>query len=126
MINRLGSNAGLAQMLLRLGLAFVFGYAGLASLLQPLDWAGYLPGFIAHVIDPVTAIKIVGVYELALAIWLLSGKCIRYSAGLAVLTLGGIIISNLNVFIITFRDIGLLCAALALALLSTSRNERGH
>lgn len=107
-----------ARFLLRIGLAFVFVYAGLGSVLQPFDWAGYLPSIVTHTVDPMLLIKLVGAYELALALWLLTGRFTRYAAALSTVTLIGIIAANTGMLIITFRDIGLVFAALALALLS--------
>jgi uncharacterized membrane protein YphA (DoxX/SURF4 family) len=108
----------LAALTLRLGVAAVFLYAGIASLLAPLEWAGYLPQFLAHLIAPLVAIKLVAVYEVAVSLWLLSGKYTRFAAAVAALTLAGILLSNPSQLIITFRDIGLLAAALALYFLA--------
>jgi len=108
----------LTGWLLRFSLAFVFGYAGIAALLEPSVWSGFLPQFVLTTIDPLLAIRLVAGYELLLATWLLSGWQLRYAAGLGALTLAGITLANLQELIITFRDIGLLLAALALAVSS--------
>ena len=60
--------------------------------------------------------KFFSAYELALAAWLLSGVYARYAALLYAATLVGITVSNF-LFAISFRDIGLMFAALALACL---------
>jgi len=39
-------NKVLISFLLRSGLAIVFIYAALSSILQPLNWTGYIPNFI--------------------------------------------------------------------------------
>jgi len=101
--------------LLRIGLVLVFAYAAVASLLQPLEWAGYLPTFLTGVVAGGTLIKIFAVYELVLAAWLLSGKYSRYAALLCAVTLAGIVATNLSQLVTTFRDVGLVFAALALA-----------
>ena len=103
--------------MLRLGLAFVFLYAGIAALLHPLEWEGYLPGFIGSVIDPELALKTMAVYETVLGIWLLIGRYRKYAAALVALTLSGITLLNLSLLIITFRDVGLVLAAVALFLM---------
>jgi uncharacterized membrane protein YphA (DoxX/SURF4 family) len=108
-------NINLTSWLLRLGLAFVFIYAGVSSLQHPLYWTGYLPHFLTQNIAALTLIKIFAIYELILAAWLLSGKYIRYAAALYALTLAGIVVATPSQLIITFRDIGLVCMALALA-----------
>jgi hypothetical protein len=107
----------LPGVLLRIGLALVFLYAALDSLKEPLIWTGYLPGFMTSVFKPVMAVRILAVYELLLAAWLLSGKYKKYAALVCSLTLAGIIAANTKQLIITFRDIGLLFAALALFFL---------
>ena len=40
------NNPKLAQALLRIGLAFVFLYAAISSLMHPDEWVGYLPSFL--------------------------------------------------------------------------------
>lgn len=106
----------LVGILLRVGLAGVFAYAAISSLLYPDDWVGYLPHAASDIADPTVLLRIMSVYELALVAWLLSGVYVRYAALLCALTLGGIIFSNFSLFVISFRDAGLLFAALALAV----------
>ncbi len=106
----------LTPLLLRFGLAFVFAYAAIGSLVNPDEWIGYLPSQLTEHLSATLLIKFFGVYELLLAVWLLSGVYVRYAALLCAATLGGIIVSNLGILIVTFRDIGLLFAALALTL----------
>lgn len=101
--------------LLKIGLAIVLLYAAISSLQHPFEWVGYLPAMLTKTISGTTLIKIFAVYELALAVWLLSGKYVRYAALLTALTLLGIVATNPSQLIITFRDIGLACMALALA-----------
>jgi uncharacterized membrane protein YphA (DoxX/SURF4 family) len=103
---------------LRLGLAFVFAYAGVSSLQQPLEWVGYLPSFMTQLIDAMLLIKLLAVYELLLAAWLLSARFTRYAALLSAATLAGILVANIGQLIITFRDVGLVLMALALAWLA--------
>jgi hypothetical protein len=106
-----------AKWLLQLGLAIVFLYAAISSLLSPLDWTGFLPTFLTGLAPSLMVLKILAVYEILLAVWLLSGRYLRYAAWLTALTLAGIILTNPTQLIVTFRDIGLLFAALALAAL---------
>lgn len=104
-----------SAILLRSGLAIVFLYAAASSLRTPLDWVGYLPHFLTNHIHAVTLVKIFAIYELILALWLLSGHYIKYAAILCTLTLFGIVATNPHQLIVTFRDIGLAFMALALA-----------
>ncbi len=107
-----------AALLLRLGFAFVFAYAGIASLKNPLAWIGYLPRFLTRSFDAYILLKIFAVYELVLAVWFMNGKFVKYAALLAALTLAGIVLSNFKLVAITFRDIALICSALALLALT--------
>jgi uncharacterized membrane protein YphA (DoxX/SURF4 family) len=106
--------AQLPALILSLGLAFVFLYAGIASLLNPLLWIGYLPQFMGNFVALDVAIKFIAVYEIVLGLLLVSGKFRKVAAVLSALTLAGIIASSLNQFVITFRDVGLLLMAVAL------------
>jgi uncharacterized membrane protein YphA (DoxX/SURF4 family) len=100
--------------LLRIGLALVFLYAGVASLQHPLEWAGFLPHFLTRAFTATVLIKGFALYELVLAVWLVSGRLRKYSSLVCAMTLAGIVITNPSQLITTFRDIGLVCMALAL------------
>jgi len=115
---KLSNNPKTARLLIQLGLVAVLVYAGVSQLRQPADWTAYFPSFISSSISLITLVKIVAVYELLLAGWLLSGKYLKLAGLLAALTFSGIIIFNLHQLIVTFRDIGLLFMALALIVLA--------
>jgi len=102
-------------LFLRLGLATMFLYAAISSFVSPRDWVGYLPSFMTDIIQAETLLKFFSVYELALAGLLLSGVYVRYVALLCAATLAGITAFNFGLLQISFRDIGLTFAALALA-----------
>jgi len=110
---------GLPALLLRLGLATILLYAAIGSFLDPREWIGYFPAFMTNAINGDVLLNLFSVYELSLAAWLLSGVHVRYAALLTAATLGGIILANFNLFAITFRDIALIFAALALAALDS-------
>ncbi|MCL4357544.1 hypothetical protein M1512_01450 [Patescibacteria group bacterium] len=116
------SNDQLVQWSLRLGLALVFIYAGVGSLLHPYEWIAYLPGFLTRHFAALTLIKLFAVFELLLAAWLLSGKLIKYCGIVCGSTLVLIVLFNLSQLIITFRDIGLVFMALALVFVSYKRS----
>ena len=104
--------------LLRIGLAVMFLYAAIGSFVAPNEWIGFLPPFVTSLFDAELLLKVFSVVEIALVAWLLSGVYTRYAALLAAAMLIGIAISNFSLFAISFRDIGLAFAALALAALS--------
>lgn len=106
----------LTPLLLRIGLAIVFLYAALGSLINPEDWVGYLPGVLTDHFSSDLLLKGFSLYELGLAAWLLSGIYLRYAGLLCAATLAGIVVANLGLFEIVFRDIALIFAALALAV----------
>ena len=101
-------------MLLRVALAFVFLYASASSFIAPQDWVGYFPAFMRDIIPASLLLIGFSAFELFLALWLLSGLYARYAALLAAAMLGGIVVVNPTLLLITFRDIGLMVAALAL------------
>ncbi len=101
---------------LRIGLAVVFFYAAISSFLSPNDWSGYLPAFLREIIPANVLLLIFSVVEVILAIWLLTGVYVRFAALVCVVMLLGIVISNFSLLPISFRDIGLMFAALALVV----------
>jgi uncharacterized membrane protein YphA (DoxX/SURF4 family) len=111
------SDNTIAAWLLRGGLVAVFLYAGVSSLQHPLEWVGFLPHFLIAHAPAATLIRVFAIYELALTLWLATGRYLRYSALLCTLTLVGIVITNPSQLITTFRDVGLACMALALVFL---------
>lgn len=110
-----------ANLLLRAGLVIVLLYAGFGSLFNPEDWIGYLPDMATDLIDGDILLKFFSLYEFGLAIWLISGVYLRLAGMACALTFAGIIVTSLQLLDVTFRDIGLLFAALALAALAPKR-----
>lgn len=106
-----GSNVSL---LLRVALAFVFLYAAVSSFMSPSDWIGYMPKFMRGIIPDGLLLGGFSVVEIILSIWLLSGLYIKYAALIAAAMLAGIVALNPILLPITFRDVGLFIAALAL------------
>lgn len=111
----LAGRPSLSPLFLRLGLATVFTYAAVSSTVSPNDWIGYLPHILTDRVSSTILLKFFSVYELLLAVWLLSGVYVRFAGLLCAATLGGIVASNVSLLPISFRDIGLAFAALALA-----------
>ena len=102
------------ELLLRAGLAFVFFYAAVSSFLSPGDWVGYFPLFMRQIVPATILLPFFSIVELILGVWLLSGWRVKLAALASALLLAGIVITNPLLLPITFRDIGLVCMALAL------------
>ena len=104
--------------LLRLGIAFTFLYAGISSLLNPSDWIWYIPKFVESIVPASFALTSFSIVEIILGLWLLRGKNLKLAALVSTLILAGITLVSLNVFQVTFRDVGLTLSAFALFKLS--------
>lgn len=112
------STKPLISFFLRLGLAIPFLYAAIAATLDPNSWIGFFPSWLQNIFPGGLLLGLFSLYELALSLWLISGKKTYYASALASLTLLAITITNLGALDIVFRDIGLLLAAIALTILS--------
>lgn len=107
-----------AALLLRLGLGLVLLYAAIGAFAAPDDWVGYLPRFVAEQFDEYLLLKLFGVYQIGLVVWLASGRYMRWAGLACAATFGGIVLANLSLLLITFRDVAMVFAALALAVLA--------
>lgn len=107
-----------ALIFLRIGIASVFLYAAVAATFNPSSWIGYIPQFMRNILPGEILLRFFSFYEFVLGIWLLTGWRTFYSAILSSLTLFGIIVTNLGVFDITFRDVAILFSSISLALIS--------
>lgn len=106
-----------SQLLLRLGLAFVFLYAGVSIFLEPISWIGFVPSWIENFgLSRTVALYAHALGDIFVGFWLLSGR-LRFWAGISsFLFLFLIIVLNgTPLLLITFRDIGLAFSALAYA-----------
>lgn len=113
---------------LRLGLGLMYVYSGIDIFRHPTAWYWALrplPQFLQVIINNEIGInnylKIQAVGELALAFlllaWFLPRRFVRWAAGLAAVEMA-LILWFVGIDAVTFRDIGLLGAALALLALS--------
>lgn len=105
-----------AALLLRVGLALTLLYAAVDSLRNPNDWIGYLPNILDD-FNPTLLLKMLSIAQIGLSIWLLSGKYVHLAGLACAVAFTAVLLPNLAVLQITFRDIGLVAAALALAVL---------
>ncbi len=115
------NNTGKSNFFLRFGIGLVFLYAAIAALLDPTSWIGFIPRFAQKIIPALTFITLFSVYQIALAFWLFSGKKTFYASILSAVTIFVIIISNLGLFDIVFRDVAIFFSCIALAFMSKKK-----
>jgi uncharacterized membrane protein YphA (DoxX/SURF4 family) len=106
--------------LLRIGLGLTLIYAGLHIFLDPAAWIGFVPAWLANLIDPQTFLSIHAGFELVLGALLIAGIFVPAASLLVFLDFASILVFY-GVNDITFRDFGLTLAALALFTISTKR-----
>lgn len=105
------------SLTLRLGLAFAFLYPPISAFVDPNSWVGYFPSFLRGVIPDLVLLYGFGIIEILIAVWLISGKKIFYSATAALVLLLLIVVFNLAQFQVVFRDLSIASIALALMLM---------
>jgi len=107
-----------AELLLRLGVAFAFLFPPVNALIDPYSWVGYFPSFVRDLGPEMLLLHVFGIAEVAIGLWILSGKRIFYPSLAAAGILLVIVVTNLGDFQVLFRDIPIALAALALAVLN--------
>lgn len=110
---------GHSAIILRIALAFVFAYAAIDGMREPVAWFGYLPHFLTVHSSEWAVLRAAEASEILLAVWLLLGVYVRIAALAAAALLLGIVATNPHALIVTFRDVGLLLAAIALVFEKT-------
>lgn len=115
---------------LRIGLGLTYLYSGYDLFVHPTAWVWAIPfwlrGFIGSVVDIGSYLRFQGIIEIIFAVlllgWFVARSVVRWVAFLATLEFAAILLlaflpfSETN-FTVTFRDIGLLGASLALFIL---------
>ena len=114
---KLLARPGLPALLLRIALAFAFLYASVSSFITPSDWVGYFPAFMRAIVPGTVLLPIFSGIELFVGVLLLAGWYVRYVSLFAAAMLAGIVVANPNQLPVTFRDVSLVIAALALFVL---------
>lgn len=107
----------LVSFFLRTGLAIVFLYAGIAALLNPAVWIGFIPIWVRNIIPGNIFLPMHAVLDIIIGMWMIAGKKLLYVSIIASLSLFSIIIFNTTALDIIFRDIALLFSAVALMIL---------
>ena len=109
--------SNLASFTLRVALAVPFLFAAIDATLQPEAWVGFIPLFLRNIFPETLLLSAHALLDFTLAVWLLSGWRTKEAAIFSGLNLFTIIVVNITVLEIVFRDIGLLLAAIALGVL---------
>jgi hypothetical protein len=104
------------QLLLRIAIAGAFLYPAIAALITPAAWLGYFPHFVLGIVPDAVLILGWSILEAVLALWILSGKKIFVPSLIACVLLVAIVVFNLSLIDIVFRDAALALVALYLTL----------
>lgn len=104
------------HIILRISIASVFLYAAIAATLQPYNWLGFIPQVFSQLAPAETLLIGFSIFQVLLALWVLSGWKAFYAASVASFTLLGIIAANWGDINILFRDFAIFFAAIALAV----------
>lgn len=104
-----------APAVLRVGIAFVFLWFGWTTVADPAGWTGLVPAWTSFLGDPVTLVRLHGIFEFVFGLLLLLGIKTRIVAALLLLNLLHTL-TLLSWGPILVRDIGISMALLSLAL----------
>ena len=110
------SRDSIADLVLRVGLAFAFLYPPINALGDPNSWIGYFPQFTRGIVEDTLLLHAFGIVEVIIALWILSGRYVFYPAAAALLMLVGIVVFNPSEFQVTFRDLSIAAVALYLCI----------
>lgn len=111
-----------AHLLLRIGVGFAFLYPPISAIFAPDSWIGYFPSFLLGIAPDLVLLHSFGLLEVAIALWILSGRRIFIPSTLASILLVSIVAFNLQNFEVVFRDLSIACTALALAAMSRQKD----
>ena len=116
----------LGSFFIRTGLATVFLYAAVSSFLQPDAWVGFFPFWLQNIIPGKILLSLFAIFQIGLALWLLTGKRMFEAGIVSAITLLAILIFNLGALDIVFRDVAILLSALALVALEHARRRKNR
>ncbi len=106
-------------VVMRFGLAIVFGWFGIDKFLNVANWYGWIPGWLPAMPQDMLLYAL-GAIEVVLALMLIGGRFVRLAGLLCAIFLLAIVLS-FGINEITIRDIGLIALALALAMMPEPR-----
>ncbi|HEV8666865.1 MAG TPA: hypothetical protein VN665_03405 [Candidatus Paceibacterota bacterium] len=102
-------------LLLRIAIAFAFLYPPYDAIANPYSWLSYFPQFLQNTATANELLLVWGILEVIIALWILSGIKIFIPSVVAAIFLCLIVVFNLPVMEIVFRDISLALVAATLA-----------
>lgn len=108
----------LMSLSLRTGLAVVFFYAAISSLINSQNWTVFIPDNIEFILPKAIFLIIFSIYQFLLGILLLLNYKIFKTSILTSITLFMIILPNLLILDIIFRDIAILFMSITLNILT--------
>lgn len=111
------------ERLLGLGLGFTFLYAGISSLTDPRPWIGFFPEWTEAIAAPAALLVVHGIVQIIVGATLAGGFVLRVASAVAVLDLAAIVVFY-GIDAVTFRDVGLLVAAVTLFLIARGDLEK--
>lgn len=117
-------NKRTVDIFLRLAIATAFIYPPIAAYIDPNSWIGYFPHFVqALPINTLYLLHGFGAIEILIGILVLFMKRPFLGSAGAALILLVIVLLNLSQFDVLFRDVSILFAACALAMLHLPKKE---
>ena len=105
----------MGNFLLRGAIAFSFLFPPIAALFAPESWIGFFPNFIRGVVSDTALLSLWGIFEAVIGLWILSGKRIFFPSAAAALLLVLIVLFNIQLIEVVFRDVALALVAAHLA-----------
>src|SRR3989344_4585475 len=113
------------DLLLRVAVAFPMIWAGVSQITNSASWIGFVPMWLATLVDPEAFLRVHSVFNLIVGAGILLGFWRIIFSGLATASLAGIVIFY-GVDDVTFRDVGLAIVALVLFLRALKRRWEFH
>ena len=114
------------ERLLRFAVAFSLLFPAIHAWFDPYAWIGYFPPLILTAVGSfdIILLHVFGALEIILALWILFGKNIFLPSVATAVILLAIVALNPIQFFILFRDISIVFAAIALAMLQRENIAR--
>ena len=115
-MNRDPDRTGVANLILRIGLAFAFLYPPWNALSNPESWIAYFPPFMRGIVPDAVLLHSFRALQILIALWILSGWRIFWPSLAAAAILLAIIVFDFSNFEVIFRDVAIATIAIALAV----------